>query len=127
VVQQVDGRSFLPLLKNPALRDNARALVWHHPNRWIAAEGPRLHWASGIRQGDWKLVYDHRTAALELYNLKDDLGEQQNLATQQPDKVKQLALLLTKQLKAWDAQMPTFKKTGKPVAWPDEVTGKNGL
>ncbi|WP_421828532.1 sulfatase [Larkinella sp.] len=121
VAQQVDGRSFLPLLRNPTLKDTTRVLVWHHPNRWIPAEGPMLHWASGIRQGDWKLVYDHRTAALELYNLKSDIGEQQNLATAHPDKVKQLALLLTKQLKGWNAQMPTFKKTGKVVAWPEEV------
>ncbi|GAB3247208.1 sulfatase [Larkinella harenae] len=120
-VQTIDGKSFLPLLKNPKRKDDTRALVWHHPNRWIAAEGPMLHWASAIRQGHWKLVYDHRTAGLELYNLNDDIGELKNRATQHPDKVKQLALLLTKQLKTWNAQMPTFKKTGKPVLWPEEA------
>lgn len=121
VVQPIDGKSFLPLLKNPKLKDDTRTLVWHHPNRWIDAEGPMLHWASSIRQGNWKLVYDHRSAKVELYNLKDDIGELNDRALQQPEKVKHLARLLTKQLKTWNAQMPTFKKTGKPVLWPDEA------
>ena len=119
--QLVDGQTFLPLLKNPALRDTSRALVWHHPNRWIAAEAPLVSWASALRQGDWKLVYDHRTGALELYNLRNDIGEQQNLVGQQTQKVKSLAALLTRKLKYWDAQMPIFKKTGLPVLWPEDA------
>ncbi len=44
--------------------------------------------------GDWKLVqqgaYGRATAEWELYNLASDLGETQNLAAQQPEKLAEL-------------------------------------
>nr|WP_229207931.1 sulfatase [Dyadobacter beijingensis] len=120
-VQPIDGKTFLPILKNPALRDYRRGLVWHHPNRWIPAEGPEIHYASAFRQGDWKLVYDYRQAKLELYNLRQDIGEEHDLAAKNPAKVKELAALLTRQLKTWDAQWPVFKASGKKVPFPDEL------
>jgi len=119
--QSLDGKSFLPLLKNPNLRNDTRTLVWHHPHRWIPQEGPLISWASAMRQGDWKLVYDHRREKLELYNLKTDIREQHDVAKQYSKKVRELAELFTKRLKDWDAQMPTFKATGKPVRWPLET------
>lgn len=121
LIQQVDGKSFVPYLRKPFLRDNDRQLVWHHPNRWIAAEGPHIHYCTAFRKGDWKLIYDFRKAKLELYYLKNDIGELSDLATTNPEKVKELALLLTSQLKKWDAQRPTFKATGQPIPWPDEI------
>ncbi len=69
-------------------------------------------------------IYDYRNAKLELYNLSNDIGEQKDLAAANPAKVRELALLLTKQLKAWDAQWPIFKATGKPVPFPDQVASK---
>jgi arylsulfatase A-like enzyme len=124
LIQQTDGKSFLPLLKNSALNDTERELVWHHPNRWIPAEGPNIHFSTAFRKGDWKLIYDYRKQKLELYNLKNDIGEQNDLATSNPKKTKQLASLLTNQLKKWDALLPVFKKTGQRVAWPDEIVGR---
>ena len=124
LTQSLDGQSFLPLLKNPALRDNTRTLVWHHPHRWIPQEGPMISWASALRQGDWKLVYDHRKEQLELYNLITDIGEQHNMAAQQPKKVREMAQLFTDQLQRWGAQMPTFKTDGRSVKWPIEAARK---
>lgn len=121
LVQEVDGRTFIPILKKPGLTDSTRMLVWHHPNRWIPQEGPAISWASAFRKGDWKLVYQHRTESLELYNLNADIGEQTDLAAVHPQKVRELATLFTEQLKKWDAQMPIFKRTGKPVRWPQDA------
>lgn len=121
VIQKVDGKSFLPLLKKPGFKDRRRELVWHHPHRWIPAEGPNIHWASAFRKGDWKLVYDYRAKKLELYNLKEDIGELNDLAQKNPGKTKELAKALTKQLKGMGALRPTWKSDGKPVAWPDEI------
>ena len=121
LTQSLDGVSFLPLLRNPALRDDTRTLVWHHPHRWIPQEGPLISWASAMRQGDWKLVYDHRKEQLELYNLKTDIGEHHDLAAQQPQKVRALARLFTEQLQRWEVQWPTFKATGKSVRSPLEA------
>jgi arylsulfatase A-like enzyme len=121
LVQTTDGKSFLPLLKNPSLKDNERELVFHHPNRWIPAEGPNIHFSSAFRKGKWKLIYDYRKSKLELYDLENDIGELNDLAAANPERVKQLAGLFTARLKGWDAQLPVFKKTGKQVPWPDEV------
>lgn len=124
LVQPLDGRSFVPILKNPAWTDSTRVLVWHHPNRWIPQEGPAISWASALRKGDWKLVYQHRTESLELYNLRNDIGESTDLARNNPKKVRELAALLTNQLQKWDAQMPVRKKDGLPVKWPNEVLNR---
>lgn len=119
LIQQVDGQSFIPILKNPAWKNNDRELVFHHPNRWNGPEGPAIHYASAFRKGDWKLVYDQRKARLELYNLKADIGELNDLAASDPKKVKELAALFSRKLQTWNAQMPVFKKTGQVVPWPD--------
>jgi arylsulfatase A-like enzyme len=121
LVQQVDGRSFLQLLKKPALSSSSRELVWHHPNRWIPAEGPAIHYVSALRKGDWKLIYDFRKGKLELYNLRDDIGESNDLASVNPQKTKEMARLLTNRLKKWNAQMPVFKASGAVAPWPDSL------
>ena len=124
LIQQTDGKSFLPLLRNPAIRDDNRELVWHHPNRWIAAEGPNIHYASAFRKGDWKLIYDYRKGKLELYDLKNDIGEQKDLAPSHVEKVKELAALFSKQLKQMNAQWPVFKSSGEEVPLPDAIAAK---
>ena len=60
---------------------------------------------SVVRLGDWKLHEYFEDGALELYNLKDDIGERHNLAKAKPVKVKELHNLLV----AWR------KETGAPV------------
>lgn len=121
VVQQVDGMSFVPLLKSPNKKAAERALVWHVPNKWTSDDGPGINYKSAIREGDWKLVYHMRDGKLELYNLKADLGETTDLAAKHPKRVKALATKLGQRLRQWEAPMPLFKSTGKPVPMPDEV------
>ncbi len=123
-VQKIDGKSMVPFLKNPDKMDHQRALIWHFPNKWAIASGENdrdVSWLSAIRQGDWKLIYFEKYGRLELYNLKNDIKEEYNLSKQFPKKNKELAALLTKKLKSSNAQMPTFKSTGKQVPWPDEI------
>ncbi len=125
-VQTIDGISFMPYLKNPAKMDSARALIWHYPNRWTVDETNAFCYTSAIRQGDWKLVYLMKQKKLELYNLKEDIGEQRDRSKSFPLKVIELASRLTQQLKNSNAQMPTYKSNGKKVAWPDEIVkGEN--
>ncbi len=122
--QHIDGKSMLSLLRKPELKDEERELIWHHPHRWIPQEGPSIHWASAFRKGDWKLVYDYRARKLELYNLKDDIGELRDLASVEPEKTRELAGLFTKRLRQYGAQRPTWKQSGQPVPWPDEIAVK---
>jgi arylsulfatase A-like enzyme len=116
--QEIDGKSFVPVLKNANYTDNERALYWHFPNKWIPADGPGINYKSAIRVGDWKLIYNMRDGSTELYNLKEDIGEQKNEAAAYPEKAKALAGRLGTQLKEWEAPMPVVKATGKAVAMP---------
>jgi len=119
-IQTIDGQSFVPILKNPAYQNNTRALIWHTPNKWITVDELGINFRSAIRVGDWKLIYNMRDGSKELYNLKNDIGENNNEATANPDKVKDLASKLATQLRNWNAPMPIVKQSGKPVAMPDE-------
>jgi arylsulfatase A-like enzyme len=120
-VQQVDGKSFVPTLKDAAAGDRERALAWNYPNKWKKDDQTDIDFLAAWRQGDWKLVYRMTTGALELYNLKTDLGEQHDLSADQPDRVKDMARAMSKQFRAWGAQMPIEKKSGKAVPLPDEL------
>jgi arylsulfatase A-like enzyme len=120
--QTIDGKSFLPILKNPSYSDSSRALIWHYPNKWIANDGPGINYFSAIRLGDWKMVYSMRTGKKELYNLKNDIGETVDLSSKYPEKLRQLSTILSNQLRNWKAPMPIFKKNNQIVPMPDEVT-----
>jgi arylsulfatase A-like enzyme len=120
IVQTIDGKSFLPILRNADYVDHNRALIWHYPNKWIPKDGPGINYFSAIRQGDWKLVYSMRSGKKELYNLKEDMGEFNDLAAKYPERVRQLADLLTQKLNTTNAPMPTHKTTGKAIPWPNE-------
>lgn len=123
-VQPVDGISFVSLLKNKKQKNNSRPLIWHFPNKWIAKDEYGINYRSAIRQGNWKLIYNMKTGTNELYNLKTDIGEQTDLSSAYPEKTRQLAALLSQKLKTYNAQMPVYKVTGKPVAMPDERNGR---
>jgi len=125
-VQTIDGKSFLPILKNPSYTDSSRALIWHYPNKWIANDGPGINYFSAVRLGSWKMVYSMRTGKRELYNLKNDIGEMVDLSSKYPEKLRQLSTILSNQLRNWDAPMPRFKKDNRIVPFPDELTKLGG-
>ncbi len=117
---QSDGRSFVPLLRGEKPADRERAFVWHFPNNW-GPTGPGIGAYSAIRKGDWKLIYYHdpeREHRYELFNLANDLGERHNLAESQAATRARLAGELAEQLRQMEAQMPTDRRTGEPVALP---------
>jgi arylsulfatase A-like enzyme len=116
----VDGLSYVPLLKQAPGYPSDRALVWHYPNIW-GPTGPGIGPFSAIRHGDWKLIYYHADQHFELFNLADDLSEEHNLASEKPERLKELAAELSARLKSVGAQMPTSKKTGRAVPLPDAV------
>jgi arylsulfatase A-like enzyme len=117
IPQKVDGRSFTSLLQQSETATQERSLFWHYPNEW-GPEGPGIGSYSAVRKGDWKLIYFHTNQTFELYNLKNDIGENQNLVTSEMEKVKELANTLTAHLKLVNAQMPRDKFTQEIVAWP---------
>ena len=114
-IQRVDGKSFVPLLKNNKLSDTNRILVWHYPNKWIEGDGPAINYKSAIRQGSWKLIYDLRNGHKELYNLSNDIGEQFDLSMKQPAKTIQLNSLLKEYLEKNNSPMPSYRHNSKKV------------
>ena len=50
--------------------------------------------AGAVRAGDWKLIEYFEDGRLELYNLRDDIGEQNNLAYVAPQRTRDLHRLL---------------------------------
>jgi arylsulfatase A-like enzyme/lysophospholipase L1-like esterase len=114
----VDGLSFLPLLRgeHDKSRDD-RPLVWHFPNNW-GPKGPGIGASSSIRRGEWKLIYYHADQTYELFDIAEDLGEQNNLADKKPEIRNRLAAELGRYLQSLDALMPITKATGNPVPYP---------
>ena len=86
--ENTDGISFLPTLKGQEQKE--------HP--YMYWEFHELGGRVAVRQGDWKLIrYDiNRTpkGEFELYNLTEDIGEENNLAIQYPEKVEELKELM---------------------------------
>jgi len=107
----VDGLSLVPLLRQPAARLQRDALFFHYPH-YYQTTSP----VSAARVGDWKLLEYHEDNHVELYDLKNDLGEAHDLAASQPGKAEELR----RQLRAWreavGAQMPTANPNFKPGA-----------
>lgn len=117
--QSLDGKSFVAILKDPAHRDEERPLIWHYPNKWQPEDGPGINYKSAIRQGDWKLVYHMKSGKVELFNLKEDIGEAKDLSDQHPAKAAALSRLLSSHLRKWKAPMPVVKETKRRVAFSD--------
>jgi len=66
-------------------------------------------------KGDWKVIYSYASAAWELYNLKEDPYESQNLAEQHPEKLKSMADAMIAELDKNGASYPVSVETGIPV------------
>ncbi|MEX1114730.1 MAG: sulfatase-like hydrolase/transferase [Akkermansiaceae bacterium] len=87
---KLDGLSLAPLLSDAAATLPPRPLYW----RTKGKDGP-----AAIREGDWKLVIDQAGAKPALYHLSKDIAEAQDLAAEQPEKLKEL----TEKLATWQS------------------------
>ena len=89
---KTDGVSFLPILKGKKQSKKHQPFYWE-----FYEQGGK----QAVISGNWKLIkFNVKTpdkAYFELYNIKDDLSENNNLATAQPDMVKRLSKLMDKQ------------------------------
>jgi arylsulfatase A-like enzyme len=100
----LDGVSLVPLLMEGKPLA-ARPLFWGHGGRFA------------VREGAWKLLVNQppdgaakmkakasTTPAVSLYHLSDDLGEKNNLAAGEPERVKRLQAMLATWRKDVEAQ-----------------------
>ena len=67
-----------------------------------------------IRACDWKLIEWYEDGAIELYNIRQDIGENRNLAAQHPDKV----TMLHEELIAWRKEVGAIMPAPNPAYDP---------
>ncbi len=92
----------LPFLQGVNKARPHQSLYWRMENR------------ATVREGDWKMMrYPDRPA--ELFNIVEDVGEQDNLAAEHPERVK----TLYKQLFAWELTLerPLFQLRRQEEGW----------
>ncbi len=91
-------------------------IFWHSPMGRPTSTGDRN--STAVRLGDYKLVDWYDEGTIELYNLKDDIGEQHNLAEQMPEKASELHQLVKEWRASIDAQIldPSKNKWSKKAA-----------
>jgi arylsulfatase A-like enzyme len=114
--QILDGESLVPLFRDAQATLRREAIFQHFPGYLGAGPGSWRTTPVGlIEVGDWKLMEFFEDDRLELYNLKDDVGETKNLAAEQPEKAKELHGKLV----AWRADIKAPLPTpNQPVASP---------
>jgi len=119
----VDGVSLMPLLTESG-QIKKRALFWHYPHYHRQGFKP----SGAIREGDYKLIEWYERTLLneehqvDLYKITEDMSENNNLADQMPEKVKELRGKFHKWLKEVDAQMMTINPNFNPEKqyWPEK-------
>lgn len=99
---QIDGKSLMPLFKDPTATLDRDTLYWHYPHYY-----PTSTPCSAIRKENWKLIEFFENNRVELYDLNQDESETENLAAKMPDKAKELRENLASWRKSINAQMPT--------------------
>ena len=114
--QPVDGVDISPVLLGKEITE--RSIFWHFPlylpGKGLTIDvpgGKKFSWrgfpSTSMRRGDWKMIEFHEDDSIALYNLKDDPGEQDNLAASMPNRVKRLRAELNEWQAATGAPVPT--------------------
>jgi arylsulfatase A-like enzyme len=126
--QKFDGLSILPALQGKPLPRNAIFTYFPHAPRvpdWLPP-------SVSVHQSEWKLIRifhggeggKHR---YKLFNLKADLGEENNLADQFPNRVKALDALIEEFLANTHAAVPLPNRNFDPSKHRPELEGKAEL
>ncbi len=95
VTHPIEGKSFLPLLRGNEMSDAGRPLFF------TRREGGRTYGGltiQAVQLDGWKLLQNSPFAPQELYNLKVDPQEREDLSASEPDKFKELNALMMKHL-----------------------------
>ena len=112
--QVLDGASLVPLLKGGAIAQ--RAIFWHYPHYGNQGGAP----CAAVRRGDWKLIEWAEDNRVELFHLAEDIGEQNNLAEKEPQRVAELRA----ELAAWQKQVGARFPTPNPNYDPAKPSGR---
>jgi arylsulfatase A-like enzyme len=98
--QQIDGVSLVPVVEGRSIDE--RPLFWHYPHYGNQGGEP----SSIIMENEWKLIYYHEDGRYELYNIEEDIGEQQDLSKDQTERVATMSNKLQQWLESTHAKFP---------------------
>jgi arylsulfatase A-like enzyme len=123
--QRFDGHSILPALKGDALAGKAVFQYFpHNPGvpDWLPP-------AVSVHRDDWKLIRlfhggENGAHRHLLFDLRDDLGEKNNLAAQKPELVAELDALIEGFLTDTKAVVPVPNPAFDPAKYRPELEGK---
>jgi arylsulfatase A-like enzyme len=126
-VNGIDGQSIVPVLKGDQKgieQIKQKPLFWHFPQYSNhGAQSP----GGAVRYGDYKLIEYYENNKVQLFNLRTDPGEQHDLASTEPEKVKQLTAMLHNWRKEVGAAMPTPNPKYDPnMKWPGNPLNGDG-
>ena len=91
-IQEIDGRTLLPLLENPGEEWPDRNL-FTHVGRWPKHADPNKSQYSNaaVRTQRWRMVMPKKTGSpAELYDISEDPHEKDNVASEYPEVIKEL-------------------------------------
>jgi arylsulfatase A-like enzyme len=114
--RKIDGSSVIGAVKGG--KSGREEVFCHFPHYTPVTGGVP---ASYVRKGDWKLIRfyadgEGQKDRFELYDLKEDVGEQKNVAGERPEKVAELAVVLEAWLKETHATLPRANPAYDPKA-----------
>jgi arylsulfatase A-like enzyme len=98
--QHVDGTSIDPLLRGGAM--TREPLFWHYPHYGNQGGTP----AAAVRAGDLKLIRFFEDDHVELYDLRADVSEDNDLSATEPAATKRLSRMLDEWLERVRALIP---------------------
>jgi arylsulfatase A-like enzyme len=115
----LDGESLVPLFKDAQAKLSREAIYQHFPGYLGAKKDSWRTTPVGVIQaGDWKLMEFFEDHHVELYNVREDVGEARNVAAEQPDRAKDLLAKLVAWRQAIRAPMPGANTPGAYEALP---------
>ncbi len=92
VPKDVDGLSVVPTLRGKGVQSRHACMYWEWPlYNWRKKAYDPNGLMQAVRSGRWKLVRHRRSQPWELYDLSQDLGEENDLAGSRPEVVARLA------------------------------------
>ena len=105
--QHLDGVSLVPVLRQTGSVQR-EALYWHYPHYGNQGGSP----GSAVRSGDWKLIEFFEDERVELYDVNADIGETNDLAETNPERVNALRAVLH----AWHEEVGALFPSPNPAA-----------
>jgi arylsulfatase len=111
-MQEIDGRSLLPLLEDPKAEWPDREL-FINSGRWKAGQREaRKYSLCAVRSEQWRFVNNE-----ELYDISVDPGEKNNVAAVNPEVIKELS----KSYEFWwESTLPLMVNEGLPLVQPKD-------